>query len=63
VSAWLEFFFRPTSELLLDVVNKDVGTARVARNRTDGRDGLVASGPKTSRRGNKSDGDVELGWM
>jgi hypothetical protein len=25
VAAWLEFFFRPTSELLLDVVDEDRG--------------------------------------
>jgi hypothetical protein len=61
VSTWLESFFRPTSELLLDVVDEDGGIACSARNGTDGRDGLVAGWPKTSWRENKSDGDVELG--
>jgi hypothetical protein len=41
VSAWLESFFRSTSELLLDVADKDRGTTCLARNETDGRDGLV----------------------
>jgi hypothetical protein len=63
VVAWLEFFFRPTSELLLDVVNEDGGTTCSVWNGKDGRDGLVAGGPKTSWRENKSDGDVELGRM
>jgi hypothetical protein len=61
VSAWLDSFFRPTSELLLNVVNEDGGTTCSVRNETDGRDGLVAGGPKTSWRGNKR--DVELGRM
>jgi hypothetical protein len=38
----LESFFRSTSELLLDVVDEDGGTACAARNETDGRDALVA---------------------
>jgi hypothetical protein len=46
VSAWLESFFRPTSELLLDVVDEDGGTACSARDRTAGRDGLVAGWPR-----------------
>jgi hypothetical protein len=39
VSSWLESFFRPTSELLFDVVDEDEGTACSARNGTAGRDG------------------------
>jgi hypothetical protein len=46
VSAWLESLFRPTSELLLDVVDENGETAGSARNRTDGRDGLVAGWPR-----------------
>jgi hypothetical protein len=46
VSAWLESFFRPTSELLVDVVDEDGGTTCSARNGTDGRDGLVAGWPR-----------------
>jgi hypothetical protein len=63
VAARLEFFFRPTFELLPDIVHEDGGTACSARNGTYGRDGLVAGGTKTTRRENKSDGDVELGRM
>jgi hypothetical protein len=48
VSAWLESFFRSTSELLLNDVDKDGGTACSARNRTDGRDDLVAGWPKSN---------------
>jgi hypothetical protein len=55
VSAWLESFFWPTCELLLDVVDEDGGTACSARNGTDGRDGLVAGWPRTSWRENTSD--------
>jgi hypothetical protein len=32
VAAWFEFLFRSTSELLLDVVDKDGGAACLARN-------------------------------
>jgi hypothetical protein len=46
VSAWLESFFQPTSELLPDVVDEDGGTTCSARNGTDGREGLVAGGQK-----------------
>jgi hypothetical protein len=46
VAAWLEFFFRSTSELLLDVVDEDRGTACLARNGIDGRDALVAKWPR-----------------
>jgi hypothetical protein len=62
VASWLEFFFRPTSEFLLDVVDKDGGTTCLARNRTDGRDALVAGWPNLTRK-NKSGGDAELGWI
>jgi hypothetical protein len=40
-SAWLRSFFRPTSELLRDVVDEDGRAACSVRN---GRDGLVAIG-------------------
>jgi hypothetical protein len=53
----------PYRSFILNVVNEDGGTTCSARNETDGRAGLVAGGPKTSWRGNKSDGDVELGRM
>jgi hypothetical protein len=46
VSAWLEFFFRSTFELLLDVVDEGGRTARLARNGIDGRDALVAKWPR-----------------
>jgi hypothetical protein len=46
VSAWLESFFRSTSELLLDVVDEDGGIACAARNETDGRDALAAGWPR-----------------
>jgi hypothetical protein len=46
VATWLEFFFRPTSELLLDVVDEDGGAACLARNGIDGRDALVARWPR-----------------
>jgi hypothetical protein len=46
VAAWLEFFFRSTPELLLDVVGEDGRTARSVRNGTDGRDVLVAVWPR-----------------
>jgi hypothetical protein len=49
VSAWLASFFRSTSELLLDVVDEDGGTACSARNGTDGRDALVAVWPRLAR--------------
>jgi hypothetical protein len=39
VAAWLEFSFRSTLELLLDVGNEDGRTACSARNGIDGRDG------------------------
>jgi hypothetical protein len=42
------------------VVDEDEGIARSARSGADDRDGLVAGWPKTSRRGTKSDGAVEL---
>jgi hypothetical protein len=45
VAAWHEFFFRSNSELLLVVVDKDGGTACLARNGIDGRDALVAKWP------------------
>jgi hypothetical protein len=45
VAAWLEFFFRPISELLLDVVHEYGGTSCLVRNGTDGRDALVAGWP------------------
>jgi hypothetical protein len=48
VSAWLESFLRSTSELLLDVVDEDGGTAHAARNETYGRDALVAGWPKSN---------------
>jgi hypothetical protein len=46
VPARLESFSRPTSELLLDVVAEDGGTACSVRNGTVGRDGLVAGWPR-----------------
>jgi hypothetical protein len=46
VAAWLEFFFRSTSELLLDVVGEDGRTACSARNGTDGKDALVGVWPR-----------------
>jgi hypothetical protein len=46
VSAWLESFFRPTSELLLDVVDEDEETTCSVRNGTVGRDGLVTGWPR-----------------
>jgi hypothetical protein len=46
VAAWLEFFFRSTSELLLNVVDEDGGTTCLARNGIDGRDALVAMWPR-----------------
>jgi hypothetical protein len=46
VAAWLEFFFRSTSELLLDVGDEDGRTACLARNGIDGRDALVAKWPR-----------------
>jgi hypothetical protein len=46
VATWLEFFFRSTPELLLDVVDEDGRTTCSARNDTDGRDALVARWPK-----------------
>jgi hypothetical protein len=49
VSARLESFFRPTPELILDVVDEDGGTTCSARNRTDGRDVLVVGWPKLAR--------------
>jgi hypothetical protein len=49
VAAWLEFFFRSTSERLLDVGVKDGGTACLARNGIDGRDALVAKWPRLAR--------------
>jgi hypothetical protein len=39
VAAWLEFFFRSSPELLLDVRDEDGRTAYSARNEIDGRDG------------------------
>jgi hypothetical protein len=48
VSAWLESFFRSTSELLLDDVDEDRGIAYSARNGTDGRDALVVGWPKSN---------------
>jgi hypothetical protein len=51
VSAWLESSSRPTSELLLDAVDEDGGTACSARNGTDGRDALVAGWPKSNWEG------------
>jgi hypothetical protein len=45
VPAWLESF-RPTSELLLDVVNEDGRTSCSVRNGADVRDGLVARWPR-----------------
>jgi hypothetical protein len=62
VAAWLEFFFRPTSEFLLDVVDEDGGTTCLERNGTDGRDALVAGWPNLTGK-NKSIGDAELGWI
>jgi hypothetical protein len=49
VSAWLESSFRSTPELILDVVDKDGGTACSVRNGTDGRDALVAVRPRLAR--------------
>jgi hypothetical protein len=46
VSAWLKSFFWVTSEFLLDVVAENRGTTCSARNRTAGRDGLVAGWPR-----------------
>jgi hypothetical protein len=46
VSAWLESFFWSTSELLLDIVVDDGGTTCLARDGTDGRDGLAAGWPR-----------------
>jgi hypothetical protein len=48
--AWLEFFFRPPSELFLNVVNGDGGTTCLAGNGEDRRNGLVAGWPRTSQR-------------
>jgi hypothetical protein len=45
-----QFFFRPTSELLLDVINEDGGTTCSVRNGANWRGGLVAGWPKTSWR-------------
>jgi hypothetical protein len=39
VSAWLESLLRPTSKLLLDIVDKDEEIDCSARNGTAGRDG------------------------
>jgi hypothetical protein len=50
VSAWLESFFRSTSELLFDVVDEDGGTTGSARNGIDGRDGLVVGWPRLAGR-------------
>jgi hypothetical protein len=50
VAAWLELFFRSTSEILLDVVDEDRGTTCLVRNRTDGRDALVAGWPNLTRK-------------
>jgi hypothetical protein len=60
VAAWLEFFFRSTSERLLGVGDEDGGTACSARNDTDGRDTLVARWPKSHLEKNKSGGDAKL---
>jgi hypothetical protein len=54
VSAWLESFFRPTSELLLNVVDEDGGTTCSARNGTDAREGLVAGGQKLAGGGTRA---------
>jgi hypothetical protein len=53
VSAWLESFFRFTSELLLNVVDEDGRTACSARNGIDGRDALVAGWPKSKWEGSR----------
>jgi hypothetical protein len=53
VLAWLESFFRSTSELLLDDVDEDRGTTCSARNGTDGRDALVAGWPKSNWEGTR----------
>jgi hypothetical protein len=45
------FFSRSSSELLMEVVDEDGETACLASGRSNGRDGLVAGWPKTSRRG------------
>jgi hypothetical protein len=54
VPAWLESLLRPTSELPLDVVDEDEETTCSARNRTAGRDGLVAGWLETSWRGTRA---------
>jgi hypothetical protein len=46
VAAWLEFFFRSTSELLLDVGDEDGRTACSVRNGTNGRGALVVVWPR-----------------
>jgi hypothetical protein len=48
VSAWLESYFRSTSELLLDVVNEDGGTTCSVRKGTNGRDALVTGWRKSN---------------
>jgi hypothetical protein len=49
VSTWLTSSFRPTYELLLDVVGEDGGTTCSARNKTDWRDVLVVGWPRLAR--------------
>jgi hypothetical protein len=48
VSAWLESYFRSTSELLLDVVDEDGGTTCSVRKGTNGRDALVTGWRKSN---------------
>jgi hypothetical protein len=61
--AGLEFSFRPTSELLLDVVAEDGGAACSARERNSWERWASGRVAETSWRKNKSCGDSELGWV
>jgi hypothetical protein len=47
-------------ELLLEVVDEDGESVCSVSGRSNSGDGLVAGWPKTSRRGSKSGGTVEL---
>jgi hypothetical protein len=54
------FFSRSYSGLLLEVVVEDGETTCSASRRSNGRDGLVAGWPKTSRGENQSGDNAEL---
>jgi hypothetical protein len=53
VAVWIESFFRPTPELLLDVADEDGRTARSTGDGTDGRDVLVAGWPQSNGEGTR----------